>query len=144
MRVRAATDADYTAFTTFWAGLDLEPPPPPRERWCEHLRPSTIFLEDDHGTLAAYALLFPLGERGDVRQIVVGPSFRRRGVGRELMATVAARLRAAGCTNWRLEVRADNAPALALYRSVGMSVRCETHTVRISRADLERFGATRI
>ena len=35
------------------------------------------------------------------------------------MSAVRARLAAAGCTEWRLEVDDDNAAALALYRNRG-------------------------
>jgi len=146
LRVRAARpDAhDYAAFVQFWHELGLDDHPPhPRDQWDEHLCPSTLFLEAEDGRLAAYGLSFPFGDRGDVRQIVVGSAFRRQGVGRQIMAAVAARLRAAGCTNWRLEVRAENAAAIALYRSVGMEVVHAIHIVYLSRADAERFAATR-
>ena len=145
LRVRAARpDAhDYAAFVQFWAELGLDDHPPhPREAWDEHLCPSTLYLEAEDGRLAAYGLSFPFGDRGDVRQIVVSTAFRGRGVGREIMAAVATRLRAAGCTNWRLEVRADNAAAIALYRSVGMHVVHPINIVHMSRVDSERFAAT--
>jgi GNAT superfamily N-acetyltransferase len=143
MRVRAARETDHDAFVAFWAELRLEQPPPARDYWRAHLMPATLFLEDAGGTLAGYGLALPFGARGDVRQIVVMPAFRGRHVGRELMAAVAARLRAAGCTDWRLEVRAANAPAIALYRSVGMRVLQDVHVMRVSRAGLARFAVAR-
>src|SRR5258706_4004638 len=102
MQVRPAREDDYDAFVAFWAELQLVQPAPARAHWCTHLMPATIFLDD-----AGYGLSFAFGARGDVRQIAVMPAYRKRGVGRELMAAVAARLRGLGCTDWRLEVRAD-------------------------------------
>src|SRR4051812_4467155 len=118
MQARPATPADYEAFTRFWEQLGLGTPAPPLAHWVEHLCPQTIFLEED-GVLAAYNLSFAFGKRGDVRQIVVDRAFRGRGVGKLLMAEVAAKLRAAGCTQWRLETHATNTAAMALYRAVG-------------------------
>ena len=140
MYVRAARPDDYDAWLRFWGELGLTITPPTRERWLTGILPNTIFLEDG-GALAAYNLSFAFGTRGDVRQVVVAPEFRKRGVGKQLMAAVAAKLRAAGCTEWRLEVRADNAPAIALYRASGMRPLRDLHLVRMTREVCERFAA---
>lgn len=142
MHERTARPEDYDAWVGFWREVGVPGPPPSRERWVEHLMRYTMFLEDD-GVLAAYNLSFPLGARGDVRQVAVDPAFRRRGVGKQLMAAVAAKLRAAGCTEWRLEVRADNAAAIALYRAAGMRPLRDLHTVKMARDACERFAASR-
>lgn len=142
MHARAARPDDYDAFMRFWAELGLGQPPPPRDSWVEQLCPQTLFLADGEH-LAAYNLAFAFGARGDVRQVVVAPEYRRRGVGRALMAAVADKLRARGCTEWRLEVRANNAPAIALYRSVGMQPHCDIHIVTLDRDACARFAATR-
>ncbi len=148
MRVRDARPGDHEDFRRFLAELGADQPPPDFATWNAHLRPRTLFLETDTGELAAYALCFPLGPRGDVRQIVVAPAWRGRGVGRELMAVVAARLRAEGCLDWRLEVRADNAPAIALYTAVGMRVLHDVCVVRMTSIDARGFAkpgdATRV
>jgi len=140
MQVRAARPDDYDAWLKFWRELGLTSTPPTREQWLTGILPNTIFLDED-GTPAAYNLSFAFGARGDVRQVAVAPAFRRRGVGKQLMATVAAKLRAAGCTDWRLEVRADNAPAIALYRAAGMRPLRDLYTVRMTREMCERFAA---
>lgn len=130
---RQARREDHPAFARFWNELGLDQVVPDVDYWVEHLMQKTIFLEAENGELAAYALTFPFGVRGDVRQIAVAPEYRGRGVGKRIMQVVADRFRAAGVSDWRLEVRADNAPAIACYRSVGMDVLREMETVRVSR-----------
>jgi GNAT superfamily N-acetyltransferase len=142
MHVRAARPDDYDEWLRFWSYLGIAGTPPGRDRWVDHLAPHTIFGEDG-GELVAYNLAFAFGDRGDVRQVAVSPNARRGGVGKALMTAVAAKLRAAGCRDWRLEVRADNAAAIALYRSAGMTPHHDIHTVQISTTDCERFAAAR-
>ncbi len=52
----------------------------------------------------------------------VVPEQRRRGVGRAVLAQVIARLRDEGWRRVALEVESENAPALALYRSLGFEL----------------------
>ncbi len=143
LRPRPARREDYAAFTRFWHELQTPQPVFDVERWDVLYRPHTLFLEAEGGALAAYALVLPFGSRGDVRQIVVDPAWRGRGVGRQLMGVVADRLRAQGCREWRLEVRAENAPAVALYRRVGMTIVYELYVFKLPRAAVERFAASR-
>jgi ribosomal protein S18 acetylase RimI-like enzyme len=137
---RPARREDHPAFARFWDELQLQQVVPDIDYWDEHLRPKTIFLEAPNGELAAYALTFPFGERGDVRQIAVAPEFRGQGVGKEIMRVVASRFREAGVRDWRLEVRANNAAGIACYRSVGMEILHEMETVRITREIAERIA----
>lgn len=51
---------------------------------------------------------------------------RRHGLGRRLMNACADHARAMGCGKLTLEVNTDNAPARALYRSLGFDVPEET------------------
>jgi GNAT superfamily N-acetyltransferase len=98
---------------------------PPRERWDAHLSPHAFFLVDDDaaGAIVAYGMCHVYGSHGDVRQVAVEPACQRRGLGRAVLAVMADRFRAAGCTTWSVEVLHDNAPALALYRAAGMHIR---------------------
>lgn len=84
--------------------------------------PSAHLRVIDAGTtLAGYALVFR--RRGStvarLYSIAVDPSVRGRGIGAALLADAEAVERAAGATALRLEVRIDNAAAIALYRSRG-------------------------
>lgn len=71
------------------------------------------------GALAGYAMVgFRAGSRlGRLFSLAVDPGHGRLGVGRALVRACEDRARARGCTAVRLEVRADNAGAVALYRA---------------------------
>jgi len=71
--------------------------------------------------LAGYALvsLRKGGRACRILSLAVDPLYRRRGVGRELVHACERWARAHGCEALRLEARWDNAPAIALYRSLG-------------------------
>ena len=60
-----------------------------------------------------------LGDEAEILTLAVTPALRRHGVARALLADFCAGSRDAGAIRVVLEVAADNAPALALYRSLG-------------------------
>jgi ribosomal protein S18 acetylase RimI-like enzyme len=62
-----------------------------------------------------------------VDSLATDPPLRRRGVGRALLQSAATAAGARGCTHLALETELDNAPARALYRSVGFE---ETEVLR--------------
>lgn len=68
------------------------------------------------GALAGVALAVLAGEVSFVFEVATAPEHRRRGVARALMAAWA---RAAGDRLLALQVMTDNAPAQALYASLG-------------------------
>ncbi len=51
--------------------------------------------------------------------IATHPDFRGRGIGRQMLEHVLAASAQAGCQMASLEVRASNAPAIALYEHAG-------------------------
>ena len=55
----------------------------------------------------------------DIQTVAVASDMRTRGTGRALLARLLAHSDALGYASCMLEVRADNAPAIALYESVG-------------------------
>ena len=54
-----------------------------------------------------------------VEAVAVDPAARRRGLARTMLAALLARARETGATLAALQVMADNAPAIALYRALG-------------------------
>ena len=51
--------------------------------------------------------------------VAVHPDFRRQGIGQMLVAALADELKQAGNRCLTLEVRASNAPAIAMYQKLG-------------------------
>jgi len=63
------------------------------------------------------------GDRGWITTFGIHPDFRRRGLGRVLLAAQLDRFREAGARTVRLEVLAENVEAQALYEAGGFQVR---------------------
>ena len=59
-----------------------------------------------------------MGE-SDMMNVAVHPDFRRQGVGRRLIEALIGELKKRDCHSLTLEVRASNAPAIALYEALG-------------------------
>jgi ribosomal-protein-alanine N-acetyltransferase len=74
---------------------------------------------DDTPVVAGYAGLLVPGPEADVQTIAVAPSAQGRGVGTRLLRALTARAARSGARSLLLEVRADNAAALALYEREG-------------------------
>lgn len=55
----------------------------------------------------------------NIHDIAVAPAYRRRGIGRALIETIASEGGRLGCCRLTLEVRDDNPGAMALYRQLG-------------------------
>jgi ribosomal-protein-alanine N-acetyltransferase len=66
--------------------------------------------------------LFTAAETADVQRIAVRPDWRRRGVGRRLLRALLEEADQRGCREALLEVRADNAAAIAMYEQAGFDV----------------------
>lgn len=73
------------------------------------------------GELLGYIVFWHVTDELHVINVAVAPSARRRGVGRALVFDVLAYGRAHAATKILLEVRASNAPAIALYLRLGFT-----------------------
>lgn len=76
----------------------------------------------EDGVLVGYAGLWFDGDVTQVMTIGVAAAVQRRGVGTTLMTALVERSRELGATAVLLEVRVDNAPALAMYERFGFTV----------------------
>jgi GNAT superfamily N-acetyltransferase len=130
VRARPAEPSDYDHFTRLVVELATGDPIPPRERWEAAIAP-TMLLFEQGGEVVAYTYYQVLADTGYVRHVVVDPAHRGRRLGRVVMDELAAIFRKAGCSRWALNVKPDNAPAIALYRSVGMLPAYESTAVRL-------------
>jgi ribosomal-protein-alanine N-acetyltransferase len=102
------------------------------------LRPAVSRARDRRGeTLVGYGGISRLGRTPpfeyEIHTIGVDPEYQGRGIGRRVLDEL---LNIAGGAVVHLEVRTDNEPAIALYRSMGFTeVGVRRHYYRISGAD---------
>ena len=73
----------------------------------------------DGATVAGYIGSQSVGDEADMMNVAVHPDYRRRGIARELVMGLVAALGEKGVHSLVLEVRASNAPAIALYEQLG-------------------------
>jgi ribosomal protein S18 acetylase RimI-like enzyme len=102
---------------------------------------STLIVADVDGKVAGCVLVnFREGSlRGRLYTISVGRQFQRRGIARQLMVAAEASAMRRGCRFMRLEVRADDAGAIALYESSGYARFGRRHRYYDNRIDALRF-----
>ena len=72
----------------------------------------------------------------DVMNVAVHPDFRRKGIAESLIETLIMELKNRGSRALMLEVRASNAPAIALYEKLGFQqVGCRKNYYRNPKED---------
>jgi GNAT superfamily N-acetyltransferase len=140
LQVRPATPGDYALYARAFAELGVPDPPTPRERWLRDYLPTTLFFEE-HGRFVAYAFFQTLDETGYVRNMVVEPSARGRGIARAVMLELRRRFVAAGCVQWCLNVKPNNSAAIRVYESSGLRAAYHSRAWRVSSAVVSRLPA---
>ncbi len=107
--------------------MDLEQKLFPQDAWSatsmasELAASHTYYLGIFNPHLIGYAGLSnsPGAFSSDIQTIGIAPSERGKGLGRELMQRLIAKAKQLGAEQVMLEVRADNEPAIALYKDLG-------------------------
>src|SRR6266496_454784 len=74
------------------------------------------------GHIVGYLCLWEIGHEIHITNLAVHPDWRHRGVGRAILVAALSEAVARGVTLAFLEVRPGNAPAVALYGSLGFQV----------------------
>lgn len=118
-RIRPATPADGSAlarlervaFADPWSAASLR----------DLLTSSSAFgfVAEDAGEVVGYGLGRTVVDEGEVLNLAVAPTHRRRGIARALLAQVLDRFDTHPVLEVFLEVRESNLPALQLYRRHG-------------------------
>jgi GNAT superfamily N-acetyltransferase len=75
-----------------------------------------------------------------LEDIFVRPAFRKKGIGKELLARLAARCVAEGWSRFEWAVLDWNAPSIAFYRSIGANVMDDWRICRLSGDALANFA----
>jgi [ribosomal protein S18]-alanine N-acetyltransferase len=83
------------------------------------LFPDLLVVAEQDGSLVGYGLGARGSERGWILGVAVDPGSQGAGIGRALTQALLERMEAQGVVSISLTVHPDNAPALALYRSLG-------------------------
>jgi ribosomal protein S18 acetylase RimI-like enzyme len=122
MKIRPFVEGDQDRVIELWdrCGL-LRPWNDPRKDIARKLKVQReLFLVGEiEGRVVAAMMVGYEGHRGWVNYLAVDPECRRLGLGREMMAEAESRLKALGCPKIQLQVRRDNAEAVAFYRRLG-------------------------
>lgn len=120
LSVRPMAAAD-TAACAVIAAADAEP-------WTESQLLSELqspaarlFTAEGEGGVLGFAAFQLAAGEASLYALNVDPAARRKGVGAALLAGALAALKAEGADQCFLEVRAANAPAIALYRRLGFA-----------------------
>lgn len=88
--------------------------------WGELAQTTRVYLTAERvGEVVGYAGAFVLAPDSDLQTIAVDPSTQGAGVGRALLTELMAQVAARGAESMMLEVRADNAAAIAMYGRMG-------------------------
>jgi GNAT superfamily N-acetyltransferase len=78
-----------------------------------------------------------------LEDLFVRPPFRGQGIGKSLLAAVAAIAEAEGCPRLEWAVLNWNTPAIDFYNSVGALAQSDWTTMRLSADALKALGASR-
>ncbi len=120
--IRPAGDADLPALLALERAAFTTDHLSPRQ-YRQHLRSATatvLAAVDGSGLLGKAVVFYRAGsDIARLYSIAVAETARGRGVAKALLAAVETAARARGCTRLRLEVRKDNAAAIALYERLG-------------------------
>ena len=73
----------------------------------------------DGDRVAGYVGSQTVMDESDMMNVAVSPNYRRRGIGEQLVLSLAQALKQEGSHCLSLEVRASNAPAIGLYEKLG-------------------------
>ena len=91
------------------------------------------------GEPAGIGLVAVREERGWIGGMGIGPRWRRKGLGRQLLSRLLDNLRNAGARAVQLEALSVNAPALALYTELGFR---DVRELRVHQGPLRLDGGT--
>ena len=82
---------------------------------------SVWLVAEENGIVCGYVGSQTVLDETDMMNIAVHPDFRRKGIAAALIAELVRLLKERGSRILRLEVRESNAPAIALYESLGFA-----------------------
>lgn len=120
--IRRLTLSDLEAIESI--ERDAYPTPWSRSMFAGELaKPSSASLGaydlDDGGPLVGYLIISRYVDAWHVMNVAVAPAYRRHGIAKQLLEDLFRRTETDPRRGYTLEVRVSNAPAIALYESLG-------------------------
>lgn len=76
-------------------------------------------VAEEDGEILGYCGLWGVIDEGQITNVAVAPGHRRRGVAEKMLRELMQQAAEADFTEFTLEVRVSNAPAIALYHKLG-------------------------
>lgn len=155
MHIRLATEADIPVILSLihaLAAYEREPDAVQigeAELHRDGFGPQPLFecllAEDDNGKAAGFALYFPIystwrGPSLHLEDLFVQPQHRGRGIGKALLAQVAAIAMERGCSRMQWDVLDWNTPAIDFYQSRGAIMLEPWRIMRVTGAALSRLA----
>ena len=122
LSIRAFAEADEAAVVALWerCGLVRQWNDPRRDIERKLSVQRELFLVGSVADeIVATVMAGYEGHRGWINYLAVDPTQRRQGFARLLVAEVEERLRSLGCAKVNLQIRRENAEAIAFYQRVG-------------------------
>jgi ribosomal protein S18 acetylase RimI-like enzyme len=122
LQVRPFRDVDEPAVIALWQACGLTRPWNDPRKDIERKRavqPELFWVATQHDRVVGTVMTGYDGHRGWVNYLAVHPDMRGQGLGTCLMREAEAHLLALGCPKLNLQVRADNAQAVAFYHRLG-------------------------
>ena len=119
--IREMTSGDAEAIESVWSAS------PGASQWSArdvlHLarNGARIWVAQEEHQIVGAAALRTAGDEAEVLNLGVAPSWRKRGLGRELMIAAIQDANHAGATNLFLDVRESNLGAQAFYKALGFT-----------------------
>lgn len=113
---------DEAAVVQLWKDCNLVVP------WNDPLRdirrklrvqPELLLVGVESEELIASVMAGYEGHRGWLNYLAVAPRFRRKGIGRKMVAAAEARLRQMGCPKINIQIRTSNTAVIEFYRRIG-------------------------
>jgi ribosomal protein S18 acetylase RimI-like enzyme len=126
--IRPGIPADIPAVPELWRLADAEPTHTDDAGslalLIDHDPAALLFVEDD-GRIIGSVIVGWDGWRGSIYRLVVAPSHRRAGLGRQLLAAAEARLREVGAVRAHAIVVESDAQATKFWSSSGWEQQAE-------------------
>jgi ribosomal protein S18 acetylase RimI-like enzyme len=122
LNIRAFSPADESAVIELWQRCGLLRPWNNPHRDIERklkINPELFRVGLIDGQIVAAGMGGYEGHRGWVNYLAVDPTYRRKGLGRQMMQTLEEKLLALGCPKINIQVRSDNLTAKEFYTKLG-------------------------